>query len=101
MKLVYINDQQLLEDAVRALIESHLSWTGSNESFPSRDLGNVGPAMARAWVKAHYAAEEWRDLSEDRQRWVEETEILPLYKQAAKLADRKWEAAMTLLGIEQ
>ena len=40
-KLTYRNEDQLLDDAVKMLLERHLSWSGSNDSMPSRDIDNV------------------------------------------------------------
>lgn len=98
--LTYVNDQQLIEDAAHLLIETHLSWTGSGEGLPSDDRARIDCEMIKAFRKARFTSEEWKNMDE-----VERGEfrlgILPLYEQAAALADRKWLAAMTLLGIER
>ena len=99
-KLAYINDQQIINDTAQLLIKNHLAWSGSHEKMPSRDNDNVRDQMVYAYLSAHFTTEEWNEMSESEQKLQEEM-AHALFKQAAQLADRKWEAAMTLLGIEQ
>lgn len=99
-ELTYINDQQFVNDAATMLIESHLRWSNSTDNLPSWDHDNVRGDMLLAHREAHYTKEEWRAMDELR-RAEARLEVLPLYDEAALLADRKWMAAMTLLGIEQ
>lgn len=98
-KLTYINDEQLINDAAQMLIADHLSWSGSDDGMPSRDLGNVGSKVGHAYLEAKYTVEEWQNESKEEQDFVE-AEANALYKRAKKLADKKWEAAMLLLGME-
>ena len=97
-KLTYTNDQQFINDAAQMLIEKHLSWSGSNENTPSNDLGNVRGEMLMAHREARFTVEEWRAMDEV-ERSEARLEVFPLYEQALELADRKWNAAMTLLGF--
>lgn len=99
-ELTYISDDQLIADAAQALLESHLRWSGSNEGMPSADRDYVQGAVIMAYRKATVSTEEWRGMSEEQQTFVNARANL-LFVKAATLADRKWEAAMTLLGIEQ
>jgi hypothetical protein len=97
-KLAYTNDQQIINDAAQMLIENHLHWSGSNEGMPSNDLGNVSGVMLDAYRRANIAVEEWKSMDEEMKRdFLAKVELL--YTKAAQLADRKWEAAMTLLGF--
>ena len=100
MKLTYKNDQQLVNDAARLIIENHLHWSNSNESSPSKGQENVRGQVFEAYRKAQYSIEEWSAMSDARKE-LEAILAGDLFEQAAQLADRKWEAAMTLLGIEQ
>ena len=54
-KLTYKNEHQLCDDAVKMLLERHLSWSGSNESMPSRDLDNVRGQFLYAHIDAELA----------------------------------------------
>ena len=97
-KLAYINDQQIITDAAQMLIEKHLNWSGSKEGKPSKDLDHVLGDMLIAHREARFTVEEWREMDE-LERSEARLEVFPLYEQALELADRKWEAAMTLLGF--
>ena len=100
MTLAYENDQQIINDAAQMLLEAHLILSGSNEGMPSKDLANIHRQTARAFIEADFTEEEWEALSEEEQMFKNAKANL-LFAKAAQLADRKWEAAMTLLGIEQ
>ena len=99
-KLTYTNDQQIINDAAQMLIENHLHWSGSNEGMPSKDLNNVQGQVIYAYLEVSVTDEEWNDMDKVDQMLLRE-QANAFFKQAAQLADRKWEAAMTLLGIEQ
>lgn len=99
-KLTYTSNQQLINDAAQMLLENHLHWSGSNEGMPSKDLNNVRGQVIEAYLSGSFTKEEWLEKEETKQKfWIEMAN--GYFKDAAKLADRKWEAAMTLLGIEQ
>lgn len=99
-KLAYIDNQQIVADAAQMLLESHLQWSGSQKDMPSRDIDYVQGQVINAFLEARFTVEEWNALSKEEQM-LENAEACYAFKQAARLADRKWEAAMTLLGIEQ
>lgn len=100
MTLDYINDQQIIRDAAQMLIETHLQWSGSGKEVPSRDLDNIYGGIRLAYRKANATAEEWLAMSDaDRDSVIAHASLL--FEKAALMADRKWLAAMTLLGIEQ
>lgn len=98
-KLTYITDDQIINDAAQMLIEEHLRWSGSNEGTPSKDHSMIRGKFVDAYLHAHFTTEEWLEMTENEQTFQEEM-ASSLFKQAANIADRKWEAAMTLLGIE-
>lgn len=94
-KLQYTNDQQIINDAAQLIIKGHLNMSRSDEEMPSRDFDNIAGLVIRAYL----AANNTEDASESEQQLLA-AEAHHLAKQAKHLADRKWEAAMTLLGIE-
>ena len=100
MKLTYVNDQQVIADAAKMLIENHLHWSGSNESLPSNSRSGVECELFSAYVEANLFDFEWDDLGVEDKRLYRDRASL-LFEKAAQLADRKWQAAMTLLGIER
>ena len=106
MKLTYINEQQIVGDAAQMLLEAHLRWSGSVEGIPSKDLDGVRGRVMDAYFEAKFSIRdyenmgEWEALSNEEQA-SERAKAELLFVKAAHLADRKWEAAMTLLGIEQ
>lgn len=99
-KLTYTDDQQIINDAAQMLIESNLDWSGSLKNMPSKDLNGVSSMMMDAILEAKYTYEEWDALTKP-ERELEELEVHAMFKKAAQIADRKWEAAKTLLGIEE
>lgn len=100
MKLTYENDQQIIADAAQMLIQAHLSWSGSERNMPSNDRNAIGNAIYTACMEAHMTFDEWIESSQESRDLIDARANL-LFKKAKLLADRKWEAAMTLLGIEQ
>lgn len=98
-KLTYTNDQQIINDAAQMLVESHLRWTDSGRTMPSEDRDCVRSQMLDAYLEAHFDIEEWLGMT-DVERTFHKEIAASLFKQAARIADRKWQAAMTLLGIE-
>ena len=98
-KLTYKNDEQLINDAVRMLIKKHLAWGGSDESMPSRDLDNVRGSFFYARVMADFTVDEWDTALSDEEREEYENKVDRQFDKAAAEADRKWEAAKTLLDL--
>lgn len=98
-KLNYTNDQQLINDAAQMLLEEHLRWSGSNEGMPSRDSSLVSARVLDAYLEGNFTIEEWEKMSMEERECVGDKVAL-LEEKAKQLADKKWEAAMVLLGIE-
>lgn len=98
-KLTYTNDQQIINDAAQMLIEAHLRWTNSGTEMPSKDLDYVRGSLSEAYLDAKFESGEWLTMS-DAERDFQKAIAACLFKKAAQIADRKWQAAMTLLGIE-
>lgn len=97
-KLTYRNDYQLHNDAVKMLLERHLSWSGSNESMPSRDLDNVRGQFLYAHLDADFTDEEWDDLSnEKRDEYAKGINVR--FDVAAAEADLKWQSVKVMLGL--
>lgn len=97
-KLTYTNDQQIINDAAQMLIEAHLSWSGSNKNMPSKDLDNVHSLVMEAYLDANFTDAEWDALGV-KGMLSEQKKATKLFDEAAQLADRKWQAAMTLLSL--
>ena len=97
-KLPYMNDQQIVNDAAQMLIEAHLQWSGSAEEMPSRDLDNIHGTIENAYLEANYTVEEWSNAGKEEQT-LAKAEVHFLWKKAKQLADQRWEAVITLLGI--
>lgn len=99
--LRFETEKQFIEDMASALIKNHLGWSGSDEGMPSKsDDGQVsGPAWA-AYSRSCFDGRAVKDVTEDEAKFVYETEFTPMVKEAGRVADKKWLAAMTLLGIE-
>lgn len=98
-KLTYTTEEQIINDAAQMLIKSHLKWSNSLAFMPSFRLSNVYSMMMDAILESKYTQEEWLALTESEQA-QQEHEVREMAEKAAKIADRKWEAAMVLLGIE-
>lgn len=93
-----VNYEQLINNAVKALIEKHLAWSGSDTTMPSRDLDNVHGRFINACLKGCYTVDEWSSMSEDEQKesfdyWNRK------FDDAAAKADRKWEAVKVMLDL--
>ena len=97
-KLTYRNEDQLHNDAVKMLLERHLSWSGSNESMPSRDLDNVRAQFMYAHIDADFTEEEWYDLSEEKREEYAKS-INVRFDVAAAEADLKWQAVKAMLDL--
>lgn len=97
-KLTYKNEDQLHHDAVKMLLERHLSWSGSDESMPSRDLDNVRGQFLHAHLDADFTCEEWKALSEDERELCAKY-INAMFDVAAEEADYKWMAVKAMLGL--
>lgn len=98
MELAYINDEQFVADAAKMLVKAHLDWSGSGEEMPSRDKGCVQGLMFSAYFAANFTAEEFNAMTDEEKAFKSEI-VNRLYKDACIAADRKWEAAMTLLDL--
>lgn len=98
-KLAYINDQQFVSDAAQALIKSHLSWSSSDRDMPSKDLSNVCSMMIDTYLEANYTIEQWQAFTEEQRANAVSVIRDCMFAEAKKIADAKWAAAMTLLGI--
>lgn len=97
-KLTYRNESQLLDDAVKMLLERHLSWSGSNESMPSRDLDNVRGQFLYAHIDADFTDDEWDALSEEKREEYAKN-INARFDVAAAEADLKWSAVKVMLDL--
>lgn len=97
-KLTYRNEDQLHNDAVKMLLERHLSWSGGNESMPSRDLGNVRGQFLYAHIDSDFTDEEWDALSEEKRDEYAKN-IKARFDVAAAEADLKWTSVKVILGI--
>ena len=96
--LKFDSPKQLINDAVKALIKNHLAWSGSDESMPSRDLGNVRGEFIDACLEGSYTVDEWDLMNEDEHMkcfayWDSK------FNDAAAKADRKWEAVKVMLDL--
>lgn len=97
-KLTYRNADQIHNDAVKMLLERHLSWSGSNESMPSRDLDNVRGQFMYAHIDADFTDDEWDSLSkEKRNEYAKGINIR--FDLAAAEADIKWTGVKLMLGL--
>lgn len=93
-----VNYEQLINNAVKALIKNHLAWSGSDASLPSRDESDVHVRFIDACIEGCYTVDEWSLMSEDEQKecfayWDRK------FEGAAAEADRKWEAVKVILGL--
>lgn len=97
-KLTYRNEDQLRNDAVKMLLEKHLSWSGSNDSMPSRDIDNVRGQFLYAHMDADFTGEERDALSEEkREEYTKKINVR--FDFAAAEADLKWTAVKVMLDL--
>lgn len=96
----YINDEQIINDAAQMLIQKHLAWSGSDTECPSRDLDNVRGLVFQAYREANFTPEEWNEKSDEGKKLVN-AKASVLYREARQIADRKWRAAMFMLGMSE
>lgn len=97
-KLTYRNENQLHNDAVKMLLESHLYWSGSNESMPSRDLDNVRGQFLHEHINADFTDDERDSLSEEKRNdYVKNINVR--FDLAAAEADIKWTGVKFMLGL--
>lgn len=92
------NYEQLINHAVKALIENHLAWSGSDTEMPSRDNGNVRGGFIKACRDERYTSDEWRSMSEDEREECF-TYYASKFDEAAAKADRKWESVKVMLDL--
>lgn len=97
-KLTYRNADQLFDDAVKMLLKSHLSWSGSDKNMPSDDLNNVRGQFLYAHIDANFTDEEWDALSEEKRNEYAANIDVEFAAAAAK-ADLKWTAVMAVLDL--
>lgn len=93
-----VNYEQLINNAVKALIKNHLAWSGSDKEMPSRDEGNARGTFIDACLEGCYTVDEWDSMSEDDQaellaEWNRKFDV------SAAEADRKWEAVKVMLDL--
>ena len=98
-KLIYKDDEQLINDAVKMLIKNHLAWSGSDEEMPSRDLDNVRGRFFDARATADFTADEWDTALSDEEREEYENKVNRQFDKAAVEADRKWKAVKVMLDL--
>lgn len=97
-KLTYKNEDQLHNDAVKMLLESHLSWSGSDKNMPSNDLNNVRGQYIEAYIDAAFSYDDW-DAMTDEEREEHTAAINVRFDVAAAEADLKWTAVMAMLDL--
>ena len=97
-KLIYKNEEQLINDAVKMLIKKHLAWSGSDEKMPSRDLDNVRGNFINACLEGCYTVDEWDLMNEDEHEKCLDY-LNRKFDDAAAEADRKWEAVKVMLDL--
>ena len=97
-KLTYRSAEQLHNDAVKLLLERHLSWSGSDKNMPSDDLDNVRGQYIDAYIDAVYPYEEW-DAMSDEERKEATSSVNLMFEVAASEADLKWTAAKVMLDL--
>ncbi len=93
-----VNYEQLINDAVKALIKDHLAWSGSDKGMPSRDMGNIRGLFIDACREERFTVDEWNSLLEEEQEgffgyWNRK------FDGVAAEADRKWEAVKVMLDL--
>lgn len=93
-----VNYEQLINNAVKELIENHLAWSGSDKEMPSRDTGSVRGGFIKACREERYTADEWDLLNEDEKQGFF-VYCSRKFADAAAEADRKWEAVKVMLGL--
>lgn len=93
-----VNYEQLINHAVKELIEKHLAWSGSDTTMPSRDLDNVRGRFIDACLEGCHTVDEWNLMSED-ERDECFTYYASKFDEAATKADRKWEAVKVMLDL--
>lgn len=90
--------EQLINDAVKDLIKTHLAWSGSDKNMPSRDLDNIRGRFIKACLKGCYTVDEWNLMNE-----FEQNDRITYWNHrfdgAAAKADRKWEAVNVMLDL--
>lgn len=97
-KLTYKNEHQLHNDAVKMLLESHLSWSGSDKNMPSDDLNNVRGQFLYAHIDADFTYKEWNALSEEkRNEYTANIDVR--FDAVAAEADIKWTAVKAILDL--
>lgn len=97
-KLIYRNEDQLFDDAVKMLLRNHLSWSGSDKNMPSDDLNNVRGEFLYAHIDADFTDEEWDALPEKKRNEYAD-HIDAMFVVVAAEADLKWTDVMAVLDL--
>lgn len=97
-KITEQTENAIKAEAVAMLIKNHLSWSGSDESMPSRDRGYVQGWYADKMICETYEDAEYEALSDEAKRAVF-FGIGAKFEAVKAQADAKWSAAKILLGI--
>lgn len=98
-KYEYTTDAKLVEDMAKAIIQTHIHWSNSDEGRPSEYTHGCEGRYQDAYIEANMGECDEEDFQE-RYEDIYKTSFFPLLEEAKKLADEKWGAAMLLLGIE-
>lgn len=95
----YINDEQIINDAAKYALERHLQYSNSLDDKPSENwVGEVESQVLSAYVKATVTWKKYDELSEEKKAEIQEWAV-HIALEATDIADRKLEAAVTLLGL--
>lgn len=90
--------EKLINNPVKALIENHLKWSGSDKTMPSRDMNGLRGFFTTACIEERYTEDEWELMNKN-----EQDEIFAYWNSkfddAAAEADRKWEAVKVILDL--
>lgn len=99
-ELTYTNDQQIINDAAQMLITAHFVRISGAEHTMSRYLESIHDSIYSALMESEAMWDDFSDDEKETTRCSNRIRAKVLFAEAARIADRKWQAAMTLLGIE-
>lgn len=95
----YINDEQIVNDAAKYALERHIQYSNSLDDKPSDNwLPSVECEVLSAYIKATITWKKYEELSEEKKAEIQEWAV-HIALEATDIADMKWEAAKTLLGL--
>lgn len=91
--------QELVERAAIKMIYNHLELSESVYTKPSRDKDyKVYNWIFHTYAEELYTLEEFFEISSaEHDRFI--VEVKDIFNRAAKIADSRWKAAKTLIGI--